>query len=159
MHRNFIDLGVYVHHRSLIDELGMFDEDMKRLVDWDLILRHCLKHEPHYIPCHVMNYNNVKSAERITHSVKDVSKWIKYVQEKYKKDYLNKIKNVTTIIIAYNHEDTIDECIKSALAQTGMFSHTIIIIDDYSTDQTFSVISKYKKYKNVVIHKNSSNIG
>ena len=82
MYRNFIDLGVYVHHRSLIDELGMFDEDMKRLVDWDLILRQCLKHEPHYIPCHVMNYNNVKSKDRITCSITDTDKWIKYVQEK-----------------------------------------------------------------------------
>lgn len=36
---NFIDLGVFVHKKSLIDKYGFFDTNLKRLVDWDLILR------------------------------------------------------------------------------------------------------------------------
>lgn len=37
--RNYIDLNVVVHERSLVDEVGGFDEGLRRVVDWDLLLR------------------------------------------------------------------------------------------------------------------------
>jgi glycosyltransferase involved in cell wall biosynthesis len=37
---NFIDLNVFVHRRSLYEQLGGFDEKLARLIDWDLILRY-----------------------------------------------------------------------------------------------------------------------
>ncbi|CAN7684320.1 glycosyltransferase [Rhizobium rhizogenes] len=36
---NFVDLNVYCHHRDLYDRYGGFDESLRRMVDWDLILR------------------------------------------------------------------------------------------------------------------------
>jgi glycosyltransferase involved in cell wall biosynthesis len=39
-HANFIDLNAFVHRRNLITAHGGFDEGLKRLVDWDLILRY-----------------------------------------------------------------------------------------------------------------------
>jgi hypothetical protein len=42
---NFIDLNVVVHRKSLIERYGDFDEQLKRLVDWDLILRYT-EHAP-----------------------------------------------------------------------------------------------------------------
>ncbi|SDU77140.1 Glycosyl transferase family 2 [Jiangella alkaliphila] len=37
--RNFIDCIVVLHERSLLDEVGAFDEDLRRNVDWDLFIR------------------------------------------------------------------------------------------------------------------------
>ncbi|WP_454084903.1 glycosyltransferase [Georgenia sp. Marseille-Q6866] len=37
--RNYIDGIVFVHERSLIDEVGGFDESLRRYVDWDLLVR------------------------------------------------------------------------------------------------------------------------
>jgi len=37
---NFIDLNVFMHRRSLYEQLGGFDEKLARLIDWDLILRY-----------------------------------------------------------------------------------------------------------------------
>jgi glycosyltransferase involved in cell wall biosynthesis len=37
--RNFIDCIVVLHERSLVEEVGRFDESLRRMVDWDLFIR------------------------------------------------------------------------------------------------------------------------
>ncbi len=37
---NYIDLNCMIHHRSLYTRAGGFDENLQRLVDWDLVLRY-----------------------------------------------------------------------------------------------------------------------
>ncbi|MCD9005777.1 glycosyltransferase [Luteimonas sp. XNQY3] len=37
---NFIDLNAFVHHRSLYERHGGFDSSLRRLVDWDLVIRY-----------------------------------------------------------------------------------------------------------------------
>jgi hypothetical protein len=37
--RNYIDLNCFVHERSILGEVGGFDPGLRRMVDWDLILR------------------------------------------------------------------------------------------------------------------------
>ena len=65
---NYIDLGVYVHRRALIDELGPFDENMTRLVDWELIARQCKKHPPVFVDETLLVYDDMKGegVSRIT---------------------------------------------------------------------------------------------
>jgi glycosyltransferase involved in cell wall biosynthesis len=41
---NSIDLNVLLHRRWLVDEVGGFDEQLHRLVDWDLVVRIVLRH-------------------------------------------------------------------------------------------------------------------
>ena len=36
---NYVDLNAFCHRRALIGELGPFDTHLRRMVDWDLILR------------------------------------------------------------------------------------------------------------------------
>ncbi len=45
-----IDLNVFVHRKSLHDELGGFDEGMTRLVDWELIGRYSQRSAPMLLP-------------------------------------------------------------------------------------------------------------
>lgn len=105
-----------------------------------------------------MTYTNDSDSSRITNSIGNLDKIINYVHDKHK-DCLNKTITVTTVILSYNQENTIHQCIESALSQKGNFKHNIIIIDDCSTDQTFKIISKYKNFENVIIYENQNNIG
>lgn len=47
---NYIDLNVFGHKRSLILECGLFDEKLRRMVDWDLILRYTKYRNVKYVP-------------------------------------------------------------------------------------------------------------
>ena len=133
---NFIDLGVYVHHASIIKELGGFDEKMTRLVDWELILRQCAKYEPLFIDEILLLYNDADSIQRITNT-KSLKKNLDYIRKKHF-DW----PTVTTMITAYNHEKYIKRAIESAVMQKGEFIHNILVSDDGSTDGTRQVIKE-----------------
>lgn len=47
---NYVDLNSFCHRRALFDELGGFDETLRRMVDWDLILRYGSRAPPAYAP-------------------------------------------------------------------------------------------------------------
>jgi glycosyltransferase involved in cell wall biosynthesis len=47
---NFIDLNVFMHKRLLFTQLGGFDTQLKRLVDWDLIIRYTKNYQPAFLP-------------------------------------------------------------------------------------------------------------
>lgn len=65
---NFIDMGVFCHHRSLVDELGGFDMNIRRLVDYDLILTYTKHYPPVFINSILMDYNDKDDHKRITNS-------------------------------------------------------------------------------------------
>lgn len=65
---NFIDLGVFVHNKSLILKYGKFDTNLRRLVDWDLILRYTKKEKPIFIEKVLLKYSNEDNYKRISNS-------------------------------------------------------------------------------------------
>ena len=50
LERNYVDLNVFAHRRSLLDRVGGFDEGLRRLVDWDFIERSVRGRPPLAIP-------------------------------------------------------------------------------------------------------------
>jgi glycosyltransferase involved in cell wall biosynthesis len=54
--RNYIDLNVFVHWREVYENLGGFREDMRRLVDWELIVRYTDLYQPKFVPVLLVNY-------------------------------------------------------------------------------------------------------
>ena len=153
---NFIDLGTYCHHISLYNELGGFDTKLRRLVDWELILRYSNKYYPIFIDKCLLVYNDEPSDSRITTSV-DLYDAFNYIRIKHCSQY----PTITTIITTYNHENYISQAIESAVNQTGEFIHEILISDDASTDNTRDIIKYYaKKYPNIVKDvSNDTNVG
>lgn len=66
---NYIDLNPFMHRRELIfrgEEPELFDTDLKRFVDWDLILRLTQNARVAYAPFVGVRYFDGKSGSRIT---------------------------------------------------------------------------------------------
>ncbi len=49
--RNYIDLNIFMHRRFLFERLGGFNESLKALVDWELIIRYTKDHPPYLLEC------------------------------------------------------------------------------------------------------------
>ncbi len=66
---------------------------------------------------------------------------------------------VSVIVPCYNCENFVEETINSILEQSYT-DYEIILIDDCSKDNTFSIIKKYEEsYENIRAYKNTRNIG
>lgn len=70
---------------------------------------------------------------------------------------------VSVLVPCYNHEKYIEECLKSLIDQDYR-DIELIIYDDCSSDNSFSIIQKWEKQLNnrfnkVVIHRNCHNLG
>ena len=66
--KNFIDMGVFVHKKSLIKQYGNFDTKLKRGVDWDLIIRYTKNNQPVFIDKILLKYNCSNDFERISNT-------------------------------------------------------------------------------------------
>ena len=55
------------------------------------------------------------------------------------------------IVPIYNSAECIEMCLQSLLHQKTNYTYKIICVDDGSTDQTESILQKYKKFSNVEI--------
>ncbi|HUD91365.1 glycosyltransferase, partial [Sphingobium sp.] len=64
--RNFIDLNVFMHRRHLYGLHGGFDEKLRRLVDWDLILRYTKDWPPLMVPALIGRYHADRADNQIT---------------------------------------------------------------------------------------------
>ncbi|WP_052714946.1 rhamnan synthesis F family protein [Paracoccus sp. S4493] len=137
---NYIDLGVFVHRRSLVQRFGGFDLDLRRLVDWDLILRYTAHQEPVFLPRVFLDYSDDKEgqgSDRI--SVRESFLRAKVaVHSKH-----SPRPTVSTAILSYNHQEFIVEAIESALEQRGDFTHEILLADDGSSDGTARIMARY----------------
>jgi glycosyltransferase involved in cell wall biosynthesis len=58
--QNYIDLNAFCHRRSLIDQVGGFDPGLRRMVDWDLILRIGKDRQVGYAPFVGCDYHDGK---------------------------------------------------------------------------------------------------
>lgn len=69
---NYIDLNGFCHTRELYEEKGGFDEHLKRLVDWELIIRFTADQPPLFVPIVTTHYllsrsnlNNITFSESL----------------------------------------------------------------------------------------------
>jgi len=72
---NYIDLNVVVHRRALYESLGGFDETLRRMVDWDLLLRYTQARPARLLPVLGARYR-VRDRERITDTVPAGPAWL-----------------------------------------------------------------------------------
>ncbi len=154
VNENYIDIGTFVHNYDLIGKYGKFDEQLKRLTDYDLILRYTRYEDPLFVPVSLVAYNDdPNDSIRITNNGV-YENFMEYIWKKYANLY-----NVATCIITYNHQKYISQAIESALIQKGI-RHTIYIFDDSSDDMTSDICRLYAdKYENIKYIRNKCRIG
>ena len=172
--QNTIDLGTYVHNRHLVDICGVFDEDLVRFVDWEMIARHCAYSHPKFIDNVVMEYNDSIQINRITTS----ENYAQTYQRAYDKiSKLKKISKIQTsendvkpalsainkqeeiidscffkiVIPNYNNMPYIQKCLDSILNQSFQ-DFKIVIVDDLSTDGSDKFCEMYsRKYPDKIV--------
>ncbi|MCV3765726.1 glycosyltransferase [Rhizobium sp. TRM95796] len=54
--RNYIDLNVFAHRREIYEQIGGFRDDMRRLVDWEFILRATEQQPSLFVPVLMNKY-------------------------------------------------------------------------------------------------------
>lgn len=166
---NYVDLNAFGFRREAFYEVPKFNISLKRLVDWDYILRIAQYNSISYAPFLGVNYYDGAN-DRITNTVytkgEDLNEIIKKIQGQFSSfkrglldleytwESLEKFKltpksknapSVATLVTTYNHEKHVAQAICSVLNQVGDFNHTIIISDDGSTDGTREIINFYAK--------------
>jgi hypothetical protein len=69
LEQNYIDLNAFCHRRALLDAVGAFDPRLRRMVDWDLILRIGRDRPVGFAPFLGCDYSDAKfTAGRVTTS-------------------------------------------------------------------------------------------
>lgn len=65
--RNYVDMNSYIHSRQMYQKFGGFDEGLKRMTDWELILRYSRHEIPYAYPVLLCNYfEEGKQQDRIS---------------------------------------------------------------------------------------------
>lgn len=134
---NFIDLGVFVHHKCILTDVGGFDSGLKRLVDWDFILRATKKWAPFFIHQTLLEYSDREDDGRISRKESYLRAKVSVLSRH------GAAPTVTTAIVSYNQREYIAEAIESALSQRGNLIHEIVVSDDGSDDGTAEIIARY----------------
>lgn len=148
---NFIDLNAFVHHRTVFEELGGFNENLSRLVDYDLILRYTAQDGAQEIPILASCYYEDRAPDRISVTVPLVSARVQIDQEHKgepmalqgaendslfralpRLDRTGRSRPVTVVIPSYEALD----CLKLALESVRTFSPDdtrIVVVDNGSS--------------------------
>lgn len=139
--RNYIDLNCFAIKRTSIFSIGLFREDLKRLVDYELILRAAKKLEIFSIPVILSNYFFGKADNSITETVQlPTLDFPQPLNISYKKD---SILPVTAIIPNYETLADLEKCILSLNNQVD----EIVIVDNNSSETTQNKIKEFESHK------------
>ena len=154
--RNYIDLNCFGHTRKSFDAIGGFDTSLRRLVDYDLILRLSSVFEIYSVPVVLSNYYFEKAKNTITST--EVLQNLQI--EKYQVANLNKktTESLKVSAVIPNHEtiDDLEECVDS-LISAGCSE--IIVVDNNSSEDCVQRLEKLEKEKKIKLIKNRCNFG
>lgn len=143
---SFIDLNVLVAERALLDEVGLFDESLRRWVDYDLILRLLLDHPAKYVPVIGVDYDHEdKGAGRITTSER--STWRDVVLSKHLLDWdapRERVPGRISVLLhtRNNWQETV-ECVRSVLREADAegLDVEVVLIDSASTRDFTAIVA------------------
>lgn len=161
---NFIDLNIFMHKAELYKKLGGFDPSLKRMVDWDLIIRYTKDFPPVYANFIGAKYDNNPSSARITNS--ENLSWLNVIRNRYLIDWneLNETVNkrninlVSIIICVYGAKSVTEACLESLFKHQAGFDFEIVLVDNGSDRETTSMLERWTaNYKNIQLLKNREN--
>ncbi len=134
---NFIDLNAVVVQRELLDEVGHFDENLRRMVDWDLAIRLAKVERPTLVPFVGVLYDDTQDGhERVTTT--ELRSWREVILAKHLIDWpslvsLERRAGVVTIVMTtfQDHELTV-AAVDAVLAHSGDVPLEVVVVDNGS---------------------------
>ena len=145
-HRNFIDINVVMHRRELYETRGGCDESLRRMSDWDLILRYSKNSRVGYAPFIGCVYDGrLTRADRIT--VSEPAGWTYVVLGKHHLDWsrLNsdlaaRDRNLVSIVIPVHGQPELTAACLSSLFEVDAGSKFELVLVDNGSDATTAAL-------------------
>lgn len=161
---NFIDLNVFIHKADLYQRLGGFDKQLRRMVDWELILRYTKSGSISYANFVGAHYDNRTSENRV--STREHVAWQNVIRNQYLIDWdelkldapTRNEQLVSIIICVYGLLDITEICLHSIFANEAGEPFEIILVDNGSDAATANKLKEWEeRHENVRIVINPEN--
>jgi glycosyltransferase involved in cell wall biosynthesis len=145
-HRNFIDINVMLHRRELYDQRGGCDETLKRMSDWDLVLRYAKSTRVGYAPFVGCTYDGrLTRADRIT--VSEPVGWTYVVLDKHhldwpalRSDTVARDCDLTSIVIPVHGQPELTAACLASLYEIEAGCRFELVLVDNGSDPTTSAL-------------------
>lgn len=164
--RNYIDLNCFSHRRRLLGKINGFDEELRRFVDYDYILRASEAGSMLSIPVCLSHYYYDKVENAVTNNVA-VATDLEIVRKKLKgrQAKQREIDNrrslttpVTVVIPSWQALEDIKECIASILSSCPS-PLDIVVVDNDSDEDVLKYLREQVECSNIRLIENKNNYG
>lgn len=141
--KNYIDNNIIVHRRAFLDRLGGFDENLRRYVDWDLILRATELGRVYSVPMLLCHYYYSRTENAITDNPTHVAHLdvlranLAARQEAHlaQLDTADLVRPVSIIVPNWQSLEDIQDCIEALHRRDWQGMLDIIVVDNDSTEE------------------------
>jgi glycosyltransferase involved in cell wall biosynthesis len=160
---NCIGHGSAMIRKACLQDVGFYDESIRKSQDYELWLRisqnYRLANIPQYLYMWRNHKDNISEKHRNEqkHFVEMVKTRVEGKTENRKVDYYNEPK-FSILMANYNNAEYIAEAIQSVLEQTFQ-DWELVIVDDCSNDDSIKVIEPYLKDERIRLLQNKVNKG
>ena len=153
---NYIDLNAIVHRRALTEAHGGFDVSLRRMMDWDLVLRYAKEARVEYAPFVGVIYDERRDGDRIT--VREPVSWRFQVQNRYLVDWAAleaelpaRDRDLVSIVIpVYGKFELTNGCLESLFRHRGTKRFEIVIANNRSDHATFANMALWERARDEV---------
>lgn len=153
---NYIDLNCFVHRRSVLDMGIRFDEKLRRLVDWDFILRISDSYKIFSVPVLQCRYYLHAAENTITKTIPAESAVESIIADRAdfylnKRPQSNLIRKLCVVIPSYEALAFLKECIQSLHPYFEDEFFEIVIVDNNSSQEVRDYLRDLENKKVKVI--------
>jgi glycosyltransferase involved in cell wall biosynthesis len=147
--RNFIDINVVLHRRELYESRGGCDEDLRRMSDWDVILRYAKDSRVGYAPFIGCAYDGrLTRADRIT--VSEPASWTYVVLGKHHLDWPQlqsqlsaRDRDLVSIVIpVHGQPELTAACLSSLFEVDAGCRFELVLVDNASDAWTAALLDR-----------------
>lgn len=163
LRQNYIPVLCFMHHKSSAEEVGLFDEELKALEDWDLWIRMSRKFNFAHLRRVTCGFTWRTDGSSMTSNLGHNPQWARsrsIIFEKYKEimgkssarihnasgntqeSSLNRIRLVSIVILSLNQKEWTLACLRSIQNHTSI-PYEIIIVDNGSNKDTVDALIEY----------------
>ena len=153
---NYIDLNSILHRRSLLEKHGGFDTRLRRMMDWDLLLRYTKDARVKYAKFIGVIYDEHREGDRIT--VRESIAWRFDVMNRYLIDWAaleagmaDRDPDLVSIVIpVYGKFEVTNACLESLYRHPAGRRFEIILVNNRSDHATLANLMLWEKTRDNV---------